>query len=248
MKVILMFANTVMAFILGVFFGSLISGILFVLIVIIVKVPWFINASKTTLSILLYSPSILLGLLGVYLELKKSSNDIINYFQDSFLRKIYPIIGVSLIVAVSLMSLVKIDDYLYKKYRLFAKEITERIYKSFVEGKTTVEIDNRWGIEYILVTEAYSLTKESLLKTGKVSKKLAKSMTKKNAESDGTYLHLAKDDKVMAVVSFNPYISVENHFQIARVKDKIRFFVRKEKRKDIFGKNEHEELVIYKVN
>lgn len=225
MRKLVLTLNIVTACLLGTFFGAFLS--LYILV-------YFFNDTLPIISIdsisanifiaVIFIPPIMSGLLLVFLEIKKSGITIIRYFQGSVLKKLS--LGL-LVIAVTFTGLaVKIKTV--TKYQKYGKEIINKIEMCVAEGERIIVLDNQFGLDYVLVTEAYSLTENALLKTGKIDRRTAKSMARRNADSEGIYMHLAKHNKVLAVASFPGHFSVENKFQIAKVKDKITFHIRRQ--------------------
>ncbi|MFH0947709.1 MAG: hypothetical protein V1833_01745 [Elusimicrobiota bacterium] len=246
-KLFLFVFNIVMAMGIGAFFGFFISGLL---MLITIFIPYFTEISIRIIPIILYAPIIITSILFVFLEITKTENKVLLFFQGDLIRKLELLLAAVLLILM-LFFIMKYVNILasmkYEKYVIFANEITSEVLKNAHSGKMTTEINNRLGIDFVLVVGAYSPIEEKLLKTGKISRNLAKLMASHNTGSEGTYLHLAKGDKVMTVADFDSYIEVADIFQLEKVKDKIKFYVRKEKRKDRFGKSEYEYFVIYKI-
>lgn len=240
MKRLLTASNVIVSFLVGLFFGSFAAGFI---ALVVFKYPALTDClTNKSFNFILLTTILCGGTLGVYMELKKNTAKIIRFFQGNIVRKTYPV----LCAILAFLFWDARDKFLYDKYRIFADEIVKTVSDSVYSGDMTPEIDNRLKIDYILVTEAYSLTEENLLKTGKISKKLAKSMAQRNASTEGTYLHIAKKDRVMAVKSFKPGIDVDNRFQLSRVGNKIKFHIQKKTAKDSFGKK-NVKFVIYAI-
>jgi hypothetical protein len=228
----------------GLFFGSFAAGII---ALAVFKYPLLTGYfTNTTFNLALLAAILSGGTVGIYMEFKKNTNKVIRFFQGSVIKKTALLLTAYFFIRFVLILDSAVHKHIYGKYELFATEIAKTVSDGISSGNLTPEIDNRLKIDYVLVTEAYSLTEENLLKTGKISEKLAKSMAQRNASTEGTYLHIAKNDKVMAVAVLKPGIDVENRFHLTQTGSKIRFYVRRETKKDKFGKR-FEEFVIYAV-
>jgi len=247
MQKIFIILNIISAVILWIFLGILIDvgiGMLMLEYPDIV-ISWLRTEIVFYLVFLL--PILSSCVIGIYLEFKKSSNKVIIFFQGSIIKKIF------LIVAIFLLGLLwmKLDTLLYGRYRKWADTIAIAIAQKSTESnneETLIEVDNHLDIDYLIVASGGPLGKEYLLKTGIAAGKLADNLaySSRHADSDTTYIYLARKNKVVAISSIPFGPSVVGPPQLIKVEDKIKFHIKRQKYRDNFGK-EFTLLVIHKV-
>ncbi|MFA5780242.1 MAG: hypothetical protein WC947_08910 [Elusimicrobiota bacterium] len=185
--------------------------------------------------------------MGVFIELKKINARIIIFFQGSIIHKIYLILSVILIIVLVFSIWKAFDNLFFGKYKTFGDKIVNTVYQSVERGETVIEIENELDLDYVLIVGGYDIPKKEILKSGLLDKKLVDKSAKKNPQEDGIYIHLIKNNNVLAVKGFKDNIAIEGKCKIAKLGNKIKFYVRKEMRKDMFGKLNYEYLIIYKI-
>ncbi|HBU69143.1 MAG TPA: hypothetical protein DEE98_02035 [Elusimicrobia bacterium] len=142
-------------------------------------------------------------------------------------QSIFWLIIFSIACILIVFMLRKIEHNSNTKYRDYANEIVQNL--AAVRTGTTITIPNRFNIQYLILTEGYSLSEQFLMQTGKVDQGLAKSIAKYNQENDGVFLLLVKNRKVVALKQFPGKFNLHNKAYVVQSQNQFSFKVEQDK-------------------
>ena len=181
------------------------------------------------------------------LEFKKTDSKIIRYFQKSILHKIYLVLSVIVIIVLVFSIWIALDNLFFGKYKTFVDKIVNIVSQSVEEGKTIIKIENELDLDYVIIVRGYDIPKKKILESGLLDKKLVAKLAKKNPQQEGIYIHLIKNNNFLAVKRFQGEVGIDGKYKFAKLENEIKFYVKKEKRKSIFGESDYDVFVIYKI-
>lgn len=183
------------------------------------------------------------GAAGIFTETVGTRNRILLFFRDSIKRKLL----------LALLSLFSMCGYLFVniairfKYITIGKQITETVAKAVGRGAYDVAVDIPRPVKYLIVAEGYSLSEDELLRTGIIGKNLARDIAAECANTEGAYLYLTGARRCFAMVSFPSGVYASKQFLLAPSSGKVIFRIRREIKKDRFGKR-YDRFIIYKID
>ncbi|MDI6757978.1 MAG: hypothetical protein QME32_08180 [Endomicrobiia bacterium] len=228
-KIILFALNFFLTFIIGVFCGM---SLFFLAFLAYPRLPFsMLMETETKIYYFLIYLLIFFGVLVFFMEMKYRQRKIIRYFYGDIVRKVLLIFFLIFGMRMFWEFLLTIDRWKYGKYRDYAAYITNTVSASAWAGKNVVELERKYDISHIFITDAMGVKEEKLLETGQVNKELAEQMSRGNPDSGMSCLYIVKDNRFMAQSKFDPHVIPANRFLVLHLSDdKIKFYIRKKPR------------------